>query len=396
MSVLYISYDGMMEPLGKSQVISYLKQLVSDRVIVLISFEKPHDVENFSAYNNLKLELSDSGIIWYPLVYHKWPSILSTLWDIICGTFISLILINKYKLKIIHARSYVPSVIVLIIKKIINVQFLFDMRGFWADERVEGNIWKKYGFIYYLTKWFERKFILSADHIVSLTHSAVKEIKKIGYNLKYESISVIPTCADLSKFKPLHYKNKNQSVVIGYVGSVGTWYMFEEMAECFLILLSKRPDSKFLIINKGENAFIKNILSIKNIPSESVEIISVSHEDVPKHIARMDAGIFFIRPVYSKIASAPTKLAEFLGCGKPCLSNTGVGDMTEILESQNVGVTINEFNVSSMTEGLENLLILIKDKSTLFRCVETAEKFYSLEEGVNKYKSIYDKLDNFE
>jgi hypothetical protein len=31
----------------------------------------------------------------------------------------------------------------------------------------------------------------------------------------------------------------------------------------------------------------------------------------------MNAGVFFINPFYSKIASAPTKLGEFLGCGVP-------------------------------------------------------------------------------
>jgi hypothetical protein len=46
MSVLYISYDGMLEPLGKSQVLAYLKHLVADRPIHLISFEKAGDWAN--------------------------------------------------------------------------------------------------------------------------------------------------------------------------------------------------------------------------------------------------------------------------------------------------------------------------------------------------------------
>ena len=46
MSVLYISYDGMLEPLGQSQVLAYLKHLVADRPIHLISFEKAGDWAN--------------------------------------------------------------------------------------------------------------------------------------------------------------------------------------------------------------------------------------------------------------------------------------------------------------------------------------------------------------
>jgi hypothetical protein len=51
--VLYISYDGMLEPLGQSQVLSYLRHLAVDREIHLISFEKADDWGNTSARENL-------------------------------------------------------------------------------------------------------------------------------------------------------------------------------------------------------------------------------------------------------------------------------------------------------------------------------------------------------
>jgi len=41
--VLYISYDGLMEPLGESQVLSYLKGLSKSYQIYLLSFEKKQD-----------------------------------------------------------------------------------------------------------------------------------------------------------------------------------------------------------------------------------------------------------------------------------------------------------------------------------------------------------------
>ena len=44
--VLYITYDGMLEPLGQSQVLAYLKRRAVDRRIHLISFEKADDWAN--------------------------------------------------------------------------------------------------------------------------------------------------------------------------------------------------------------------------------------------------------------------------------------------------------------------------------------------------------------
>ena len=41
--ILYISYDGLLEPLGQSQILSYLKILSKDFSISVLSFEKKKD-----------------------------------------------------------------------------------------------------------------------------------------------------------------------------------------------------------------------------------------------------------------------------------------------------------------------------------------------------------------
>ena len=90
-----------------------------------------------------------------------------------------------------------------------------------------------------------------------------------------------------------------------------------------------QPDAHLLIVNRGQHSFIRERLAVASVPEMNVELTTASHDEVPEYMARMDAGIFFIKPVFSKQASAPTKLAEFLGCGIPCLGNAGVGDMAE-------------------------------------------------------------------
>jgi hypothetical protein len=106
----------------------------------------------------------------------------------------------------------------------------------------------------------------------------------------------------------------------------------------------------------------------------------------------MDAGIFFIKPVFSKQASAPTKLGEFLGCGIPCLGNAGVGDMAEVLESDRVGVAVKSFDEVSLHDGLSRLLGLCADPEVSSRCVAAAQRHFSLDEGVARYERIYSSL----
>ncbi|WP_394752361.1 glycosyltransferase [Crenothrix sp.] len=392
-SLLYISYDGMLEPLGQSQVLAYLKRLAPERCIHLISFEKAEDWENEVQRQHIAKDISESGIVWHPLRYHKRLSALATAWDISCGILLGLWLVLRYRLRIVHARSYVPSVMTLALKRLTGVKYLFDMRGFWADERVDGGLWPRSGRLFKVAKWFERCFLLRADHVVSLTQAAVYELQKFPYlQEKMPPVTVIPTCADLERFKPMPYEQDRNGFVLGYVGSAGTWYLFDEAVACFAQLLRIKSNASFLIINRGEHSYIRARLAAAGIPDKAVELISVTHDEVPRQMARMDAGVFFIKPVFSKQASAPTKLAEFLGCGIPCLGNAGVGDMAGVLEGERVGVALNSFDEAVMAAGLKILIDLAAEPSTSSRCRAAAQRHFSLDEGIKRYAEVYRQM----
>ena len=393
MRVLYISYDGMLEPLGQSQVLAYLKRLADGRRIHLISFEKADDWANTTERERIADDIGGAGIVWHPLRYHKRPTALATLWDIACGCTVGLWLVLRHRLRIVHARSYVASVMALTIKRLTGAKYLFDMRGFWADERVDGGLWPRSGRMFRVAKGFERRFLLGADHVVSLTQAAVRELQRFDYlQGRMPPVTVIPTCADLTRFSPMYRERDGGSFVLGYVGTVGTWYLFDEVATCFAQLLRMQPDARFLIVNRGEHAYIRERLAAAGVPDAAVELTTATHAEMPRQMARMDAGVFFIKPVFSKQASAPTKLAEFLGCGIPCLGNAGVGDMADVLEGEQVGVALKTFDQAALTDGLQALLQLAADPATRTRCVAAAQKHFSLDEGVRRYAAVYGQL----
>ena len=395
-TILYISYDGMLEPLGQSQVLAYLKKLTQKHRIFLISFEKPTDWRNKPVCRQMQENVRKAGIAWYPLRYHKHPSAPATAYDIFKGIFLSAWIVRRYHVKIVHARSYVASVIALFLKKVFNVKFVFDMRGFWADERVDAGLWARSGRLHRTAKWFESKFLLSADRVVSLSHTGVAEMRKFPYMQEsMPRFEVIPTCTDLALFCPRDEgKSEVDDVVfrLGWVGAVKGWYIFDEALLLFKVLRKKIPKAILCILNRENHPYILDRLSAHDISSELVEIKSVNHSAVPQEMTRMDVGIFFIMPVFSKRASAPTKLGEFLGCGVPCLANDGVGDMTEILEGENVGVVIRNFDDDGREKAINNLLSLCADPNVQQRCVRAARKHFSLDDGVAAYDRIYREL----
>lgn len=389
MNVLYISYDGILEPLGESQVLQYLLKLSPEHEITLLSFEKPADWSKTDIRNKLRQRLSRANLRWVPMKYHKYPLIISTFYDLIRGLLVVIFLKIRHRVGIVHARSYVPALLALCLKDIFGTKFIFDMRGFWADEKVDAGIWNKDSLIYRLTKRLERSYLQKADCVISLTNAGVDELLKFPYlNKDRTRIEVIPTCVNLDLFKP-NINNRPKTFILGYAGTATGWYIFEPVLDCFKLLVKISPRASLDIFNKYEHPFIRSALESHGISKESYNLRTAEFSQMPLNINTFNAGVFFIKPVFSKRASSPTKLGEFLACGVPCLTNAGVGDMQSILQGEGVGVVLSDFSPESEGEAVKQLLALCSDKDISQRCVDTARKYFSLEEGARAYDRIY-------
>ncbi|RZL04479.1 MAG: glycosyltransferase [Rubrivivax sp.] len=396
MNVIYISYDGLMEPLGQSQVLRYLEGLAERHLICLITFEKPADWQQVERREQLVQKVRAAGIHWVPLRYHKRPTAIATSFDICQGLMAGLYLALRFRARIAHARGYVPSVIALGLKNILGLRYVFDMRGFWADERVDGGLWPAGARLYRVAKWFERRFLLNADQVVSLTRAAVDIIQDFPYlQGRPLNFAVITTCTDLNLFQPGLEASRHEAdrpFTVGYVGSVGVWYMFDETLVAFKFLKEQVPSAVLRILNRDEHAFIRERLAFHGIDPAGVSIQSADYFGVAAAMRQMDVGIFFIKPAFSKIASAPTKLGEFLGCGVPCLGNAGVGDMGGILNGEAVGVAVTSFEGQALKAGVMRLLELRRHPDIARRCRAAALKHFSLTGGIQAYDEIYARL----
>lgn len=390
---LYVSYDGMLEPLGQSQVITYLERLSDEIQVHLISYEKPADRADAVSVAAITERLGRSGIAWYPLTYHKSPTVPATLFDIAHGLALGLWLAVRHNVRFVHARSYVPALIGWIIKLLTGARLLFDMRGFWADERVDGGIWRPDGIVYRLVKRLEKTLLKGSNHIVTLTHASKIVIENFPYlaGRPHAPVTVISTCADLDRFTPGD-AGPPDHFTLGYLGSIGTWYMFDEVLSCFRLLRERRPDARLLVVNRNEQELVVRMAEEAGIPASVIEVTTANHQQVPEMIRRMSAGAAIIRPVFSKIASAPTKLAEYLGCGVPCLGNVGVGDMEAILEGEGAGVALRQFTEAERINVVDRLILLSEAKDTAARCRKVALRHFSVTEGANSYRAIYREL----
>lgn len=384
----------MTDPLGQSQVLPYLTELSKlNFSFHLISFEKKDRFEKDRVV--IEKICSENNIQWYPNIYHKNPPVISTLIDMRNMFKTSIEIIKTNDICLIHARSYISSLIALKIKNQFKIPFLFDMRGFWADERVEGKIWNLKNPIFKLIyRYFKKKeieFIQKSSHIVSLTNNGKNEILKWDIlNVSNNKISVIPCCVDLRLFSELDNISLNNELknkfVLGYIGSIGTWYMLDEMLDFFKVLYEKNSNSIFYFITRESKDYILNKAKNKNISPNLIYVQPAIHSEVPKLASQFNASIFFIKPSFSKKASSPTKLAELMALNIPIVCNSGVGDVEDIVNKLEAGKIVNEFKQNEYSDAAEWIL---NKKMNLKK-----ENLYtfSVDFGVEKYKEIYHKI----
>lgn len=404
-SILFISYDGMTDPLGQSQVLPYLKGLsAAGYKVNLISCEKK---ERFSQFHTtIQVICDEANINWRPINYTKKPPLFSTIWDIRQITKKAKEIYETQPFQLVHCRSYIAALVGFKLKNKFGIKLLFDMRGFWADERVDGNIWNLknpiYRLIYNYFKRKERHFLEHSDHIISLTQNGKNELLSWGLkNVSENKITVIPCCVDLELFnkrnlnsdiiqqKKIELNFQESDYIVGYVGSIGTWYMLPEMLDYFKAVKRNKPTAKFLFVTGEAPHLIHKHALEKKIQLKDIIVTSCQHKEVPYYISLFNESVFFIRPSYSKKASSPTKQGEIMAMGIPLVCNAGVGDTDIIVERYQSGSIVRSFTTQSYQE--------IAQTKIPFDQVTTqngALEFFSLNEGVEKYKMVYLSLLN--
>jgi len=392
--ILYITYDGLTDPLGQSQVLPYLQGLsAAGYSITVLSCEK----RNRLAQNTAEIQkiCSESNIEWHYIPFTTKPPLIAKALDLYRLRKKAFSLYAEKKFSWIHCRSYIASTIGLRLKKKFGTGFLFDMRDFWIDEKVDDGSWNLnnpvYRFIHWRYRKLEKSFFQFADAVVCLTNVASQEIIKKGYvNEQSEKIFVIPCCADLNLFKPCSVLYP-QSPVLCYLGSIGNGarYLLPQMLDFYKMAKDKIPGLQFLILSQDAPVGIQKFLDAAGLDNTSVQIKSAKRAELPAVLEKVSYGIFFYKPTFARKSTSPVKLGEMLGMGIPVVCNEGIGDVDEILSLSGAGILISGFTNEEYSKAIE-LLITIKPDKNLAR--HAAEEHFSLAQGVEKYKLIYKKL----
>jgi glycosyltransferase involved in cell wall biosynthesis len=394
-SLLFVSYDGVLGGPGRSQTLPYLRGYAGDGWRVrLLSYEKPELLDEHARRAEVEAELRAMGIPWTTL---RWKR--SALRDLVQGLRAVKGALREEPASVFHARSYVPALLGWLAAKPRGARLLFDMRGLWPDERVDGGLWSPRNPMFLLWRRIERRLLREADAVVTLSRAGMDLLEAEGRIPRDTPRDVIPCGADLDRFRPdppgglpgplEPFRGKR---IYTYLGATGTWYLLDAMLDFGAAATADDPDARLVFLTEDPAGALAEGLLARGVPRDRFLIARAPHAEVPRWLAPSHAGVFFIRCCRSKKASCPTKLAEFLGCGVPVVVNDGVGDMGTLVRSGRVGVVLEGLDVVAFRRATKELAGLHADSSLRFRCRTEAECRLDVRQGSSRFSSLAGKL----
>jgi glycosyltransferase involved in cell wall biosynthesis len=405
-NILFISYDGMTDPLGQSQVIPYLAGLTKEGyTFTILSCDKPAKYQTYKPY--VEKLIAPYPIKWVSIPYHKNPPVLSSVYDYYKLKQTAKKLHRTEKFDMVQTRPGIPQLVALFLKKELGIKFMNDIRGFWADERVDGGMWDLknplYKTVYKFFRKKEDEAVQLADYNTCLTYSGKKEILKWKNVPQPVNVDVVPCSVDLNLFDPAKIDPELKSAfkkelgiadtdfIVSYLGSIGGWYLTREMLQFCKALLDKKPAAKFLFISNNNHEDIIAAAKEYNIPPEKIIVKFGKRHEVPVLLSFSDYSLFFIKPCYSKLSSSPTKHGEIMAMGIPVIANSGVGDVKEIVEKYGAGFVLDSFTKEEMNKVVDKMI----DPLTTFNVEKIragAKDFYDLDKTVETYLQVYKKI----
>jgi glycosyltransferase involved in cell wall biosynthesis len=290
-------------------------------------------------------------------------------------------------LRVVHARSYVAGLMAWLLKKTTGTAFVFDMRGFWPEERVDGGLWASGGRVYRVVKTLEARFLRDADHIVVLTDRARDELRRLGVR---RPVTVVPTCVDLERFRPPETPRTGSTFV--YTGSLGTVYPLDAMLAFVARAQARDARVRLRVVTPSPPETVKAALPAAGLAANAVSVEAAEHATIPAVLRAASVGLAFYRPGYSRQGTCPTKAGEYLACGVPVVVSAGVGDMDRLVTEHRAGVVVEAFTEAAYERALDELEKLMLDPELAERCRRLAEGHFSLRTGVDRFVELHRSL----
>jgi colanic acid biosynthesis glycosyl transferase WcaI len=218
-----------------------------------------------------------------------------------------------------------------------------------ADSVLHRGLGKIAGFLY-------RK----AEHIVVVT-PAFREHLMRHWEVPVAKISVVQNGVETGQFSPRNSDpelrgqlNAEGRFVVSFIGTLGLAHGLDTVIAAAERLGRVAPEITFMLLGEGADrerivamAGAKNLKNICFVPQQP-------RERIPAYIAASDACLVVLKKSEVFETVIPTKMLEFMSCGRPVILGVG-GQAKQILERSGGGICVEPGNVAELCDAILRL-----------------------------------------
>lgn len=403
LKVLFITYTGLNENLGRSQILPYIKALAERGIrFSVLSFEPA------TTTDKERKQVSEfmAGLpVDFTFLERPKRGLLFNSAYLLAGFRIALRLARKNRCDLVHCRNFVAAEYAMMLRQVLGLPFLFDMRGFWGDARRESGVWDQkkafYRFVYKAWKSREYKYIYRSAMTNTLTYKArdwtVSEVGKSA-----DKITVTPCCVDFDHCEGVWNHSdtirrdlglNSEDFLCIYSGSLGGVYDDKRIFSVFSYIRQTKSHAKLLLLGSHiKNHILREASSLGiTLDDQSVLSLSVPHDRVFAIYGCANLGLSFYRPGFYAQGVSSTKVGEYLSVGLPFIANAGIGDLQLTAESLGGNLILPDTPSAADIQMIHAFVdgITLIDRMALR--ARARERFH-LDIAIDSYFSAYKKI----
>ena len=216
-----------------------------------------------------------------------------------------------------------------------------------------------------IVKKHEKMILKNATKVLASTPDLVRYAKEMGAS---DDADYFPLGINPDFFKPISKMQllmkqlnlKNSDKVIGFIGTLFPFAGLDFLIKNFHILKNEVKEIKFLIIGGGPDFVrIKSLIKRSHLEHDIILTGFVKQEKLFEYVSLFDICVnpFIMNKITTRII--PTKILEYMACGKPVLS-TPLRGTVELLPNESYGIVY-----STLDKFIDSLVNLFQNQEKL-------------------------------
>jgi glycosyltransferase involved in cell wall biosynthesis len=252
-----------------------------------------------------------------------------------------------------------------------RIPFILEVRDLWPESITASGMGRDTDLAIRLLRGLSGYLYRKCDHVVVVTPAFKKELLA-KWRVPADKISLVENGVETDLFTPDGPGDDKRKLavdgkfVVSYIGTLGLAHGLHALLKAASELQSVLPPIELLLVGEGADkarlaslAAEFNLANVRFLPQQP-------RGSIPAIIRASDVCLVLLRKANVFETVIPTKMLEFMACGRPVILGVG-GQSRQIIEAANAGICIEPEDPAALAQAITRLYRDARLRETLGR-----------------------------